>query len=310
MTIRATIRRSGAAALAALVSASALAAHQPGGDTLVVRAGAERTVLTTADLRGLERDTATVRFHDGPALRYEGVPLHAVLRAAGVRADSLRGDALSRRVLLRAADGYQVVFALAELDPGLADRRFLLADRVNGGELPEGESPYRLVIAGDARHARWIRQVRMIEVREDERTAVAGDFDAPADPPAFEILNSGKIFPPELPFTEAVRVGRTLYLSGQIGNVPGTLELVAGGLPAEARQTLENIRTSLEAHGYSLRDVVKCTVMLEDISRWGEFNEIYRTFFTEHQPARSAFGTSGLALGAAVEIECIAVADP
>ena len=68
-------------------------------------------------------------------------------------------------------------------------------------------------------------------------------------PPAIEFLNSGKIVPATLPFSEAVRVGDTLYLSGQVGIKPGTLELVPGGIQAEARQTLENIRTTLEAHG-------------------------------------------------------------
>ncbi|MBC8027898.1 MAG: RidA family protein [Steroidobacteraceae bacterium] len=130
---------------------------------------------------------------------------------------------------------------------------------------------------------------------------------AAADRPVVEFLNSGKVYPTGVPFSEAVKVGDTLYLSGQIGVKPGKLELVPGGLKEEGRQTLENLRTTLEAHGYSLRDVIKCTVMLADIAKWGEFNEIYKTFFTAPYPARSALGTSGLALGAQVELECIAV---
>ena len=121
-----------------------------------------------------------------------------------------------------------------------------------------------------------------------------------------EFLNSGKVVPTTLPFSEAVRVDDTLYLSGQIGIVPGTLKLVPGGIREEARQTMENIRTSLEAHGYMMRDVVKCTVMLADIAEWGAFNEVYRTFFSAPYPARSALGANGLALGARVEVECIA----
>jgi 2-iminobutanoate/2-iminopropanoate deaminase len=128
-----------------------------------------------------------------------------------------------------------------------------------------------------------------------------------ADRPIVEHLNSGKVYPTNLPLSEAVKVDDTLYLSGQIGVKPGKLELVPGGLKEEGRQTLENLRTTLEAHGYSLRDVVKCTVMLADIAKWGEFNEIYKTFFSAPYPARSALGTSGLALGAQVELECIAV---
>ena len=70
---------------------------------------------------------------------------------------------------------------------------------------------------------------------------------------------------------------------------------------------MTNIKTTFEAHGYSLCDVVKCTVMLADISKWGDFNEVYKSFFTEPYPARSALGANGLAIGAQVEVECIAV---
>jgi reactive intermediate/imine deaminase len=129
------------------------------------------------------------------------------------------------------------------------------------------------------------------------------------EPSTVEFLNSGKVLPTNLPFSEAVRVGNTLYLSGQLGIVPGTLDLVAGGLPAESRQTMENIQRTLEAHGCSMDDIVKCTVMLADITEWASFNEIYKTFFADHYPARSAFGVDGLALGARVEVECIAVLD-
>lgn len=129
------------------------------------------------------------------------------------------------------------------------------------------------------------------------------------DDDAIRFLNSGKVLPTTLPFSEAVRVGNTLYLSGQIGVQPGTLKLVPGGMKEEARQTLENIRTSLEANGYSMRDVVKCTVMLADIGEWAAFNEVYRTFFTSPYPARSAMGVNGLALGARVEVECIAAVE-
>jgi 2-iminobutanoate/2-iminopropanoate deaminase len=123
-----------------------------------------------------------------------------------------------------------------------------------------------------------------------------------------EFLNSGKVVPASLPFSEAVRVGDILYLSGQIGVEPGTLKLVPGGLAAETRQTMNNIRTTLEAHGYAMRDLVKCTVMLADMSKWSDFNAVYKAFFADRFPARSAVGANGLALGAQVEIECIAAA--
>jgi 2-iminobutanoate/2-iminopropanoate deaminase len=137
-------------------------------------------------------------------------------------------------------------------------------------------------------------------------TLAGGDPARAADSPAIEYLNSGKILPGTLPFSEAVRVGNLVYLSGQLGIVPGSMKLVPGGIKEEARQTLENIRTALEAHGYKMSDLVKCTVMLADMAEWAAFNEVYKTFFTGHFPARSAFGANGLALGARVEVECIA----
>lgn len=108
------------------------------------------------------------------------------------------------------------------------------------------------------------------------------------------------------PFSEAVRVGNMLYLSGMVGNIPGTLRLAEGGIGGETRQALENIKATLEKHGSSLDEVVKCTVFLADIAEWGAMNEVYRTYFPTDPPARSALGTSGLALGARVEIECFA----
>jgi 2-iminobutanoate/2-iminopropanoate deaminase len=126
---------------------------------------------------------------------------------------------------------------------------------------------------------------------------------------SIEFLNSGKVLPTDLPFSEAVRVGDTLYLSGHIGNLPGTPRLAPGGIEEETRQTMHNIRISLEAHGYSMANVVKCTVFLADMSEWRAFNEVYKSFFSGNYPARSALGVNGLALGARVEVECIAARD-
>jgi reactive intermediate/imine deaminase len=109
-----------------------------------------------------------------------------------------------------------------------------------------------------------------------------------------------------LPFSDAVRLGDLLFLSGQVGNLPGTLKLAPGGIEAEARQTLENIGALLREHGSSFDQVVKCTVFLADIAEWPAFNRVYRTFFPTNLPARSALGTGGLAIGARVEVECIA----
>ncbi|HEX6810774.1 MAG TPA: Rid family detoxifying hydrolase [Planctomycetota bacterium] len=109
-----------------------------------------------------------------------------------------------------------------------------------------------------------------------------------------------------LPFSEAVAANGFLFVSGQIGTLPGKLELAPGGIAAEAKQTLANMQAVLERHGASLRDVVKCTVFLADIAEWPAFNEVYRQFFQAPFPARSALAASGLALQARVEVECIA----
>jgi 2-iminobutanoate/2-iminopropanoate deaminase len=112
--------------------------------------------------------------------------------------------------------------------------------------------------------------------------------------------------PDGLPFSSAVRAGNTLYLSGNVGNIPGTLDLAKGGISGETRQTMDNISNVLQEFGSSMDDVVKCTVFLADMSEWGAMNEVYKTYF-KNPPARSALGASGLALNARVEIECIAV---
>ena len=110
----------------------------------------------------------------------------------------------------------------------------------------------------------------------------------------------------DLPFSEAVRAGNMLYLSGQIG-IDSSIKLVPGGIMAETRQVLENIKVTLERYGSSLDHVIKVTVMLADISEGEEMNNVYVQFFSKHLPARSSLGANGLAMGARVEIECIAV---
>jgi reactive intermediate/imine deaminase len=112
----------------------------------------------------------------------------------------------------------------------------------------------------------------------------------------------------DLPFSSAVRVDNLLFLSGMLGNMPGTGNLAEGGIQGETRQTLENIKRVVEHFGSSMDQVVKCTVFLADIAEWGAMNEVYKTYFP-NPPARSALGASGLALDARVEIECIAVVD-
>tara|TARA_R110002051_G_scaffold127873_1_gene201481 strand:- start:4615 stop:5070 length:456 start_codon:yes stop_codon:yes gene_type:complete len=107
-----------------------------------------------------------------------------------------------------------------------------------------------------------------------------------------------------LPFSQAVIYGDIIYVSGQIGNKNS--KLVEGGILAESQQALLNIKNILEQNGSSMDKVIKCTCMLADMNEWPNFNSEYIKFFPNKKPARSAFGTNGLALGAKVEIECMA----
>ena len=112
------------------------------------------------------------------------------------------------------------------------------------------------------------------------------------------------------PFSPAVRAGGFIFVSGQIGarTENGRMVLVPGGVEAETRQTLDNIKAILEQNGSSLERVVKCTLMIADMADWPKINPIYAEYFPGPKPARSALGANGLALGAKVEIECMAAA--
>jgi reactive intermediate/imine deaminase len=144
-------------------------------------------------------------------------------------------------------------------------------------------------------------------------TAQAPSATPPTTPPpmvpsGLEFINVVEPWP--YPFSSAVRAGDFIFLSGQIGSevVDGAPKLVAGGIEPETRQTLENIKTILATAGSSLEKVVKCSVMIADMAEWPRMNSIYATYFPGKKPARSAWGANGLALGARVEIECIAFA--
>lgn len=135
--------------------------------------------------------------------------------------------------------------------------------------------------------------------RGDRRPAPAGAVDFLTPPGEWAY-----------PFSPAVRVGGLIFVSGQIGSRTegGRMVLVPGGIEAETRQTLDNVRDILQRAGSSMERVVKCTVMMADMAEWPRMNAIYATYFPGPKPARSALGASGLALGARVEIECIAAA--
>jgi reactive intermediate/imine deaminase len=110
----------------------------------------------------------------------------------------------------------------------------------------------------------------------------------------------------KMPFSEAVRSGNLLFMSGQIGMKSGARELVPGGIQPETRATMDNIKATVEQHGSSMERVLKCTVFLADMAEWAAMNEVYVNYFPKGRPARSAVQVSGLALSARVEIECIA----
>lgn len=140
-----------------------------------------------------------------------------------------------------------------------------------------------------------------------------GNVTRGADDPVSDEGPRRQIIQPEgvarLPvFSSAVRSGNTLYLSGAIGALPNVdpPQVVEGGVGPETRQTMENIRTVLAADGLGFQDLIKCTVFLADIADYQAMNEVYLEYFPSDPPARSAMAGSGLALGARVEIECIA----
>jgi reactive intermediate/imine deaminase len=122
--------------------------------------------------------------------------------------------------------------------------------------------------------------------------------------PALEHYNQGN--PPGRPFSLAVRAGDFVYVSGQMGTGPNGL---VPGFEAQSRLAMDNIAAILKGMNLSMDNVVKCTVMIADMGKWGDFNKIYAGYFKPDQlPARSAFGANGLALGGEIEVECMAYA--
>jgi DMSO/TMAO reductase YedYZ molybdopterin-dependent catalytic subunit len=121
--------------------------------------------LSAADLAGMPRQTVEAKDHDGKLTRFTGVTLTEVLKGAGAPlGEKLRGTQLSKFVLVEAADGYRVVFALPELDPAFTDEIVLVADRRDGQPLSAAEGPLRLVVPREKRQARWVRQLKTLKV--------------------------------------------------------------------------------------------------------------------------------------------------
>lgn len=109
------------------------------------------------------------------------------------------------------------------------------------------------------------------------------------------------------PYSQAVEIKGTLYISGQVPVDPAIGKIVEGGIKEQTRQVMKNIGAILKEAGYTYRDVVKSTCLLGDMSDFKDMNEVYAEFYPEEQPARAAFAVKGLPLGAMIEIETIAV---
>jgi hypothetical protein len=129
----------------------------------VTRADGTSTALTAAQISALSHVTVSARDHDTPA-QFDGVPLAEVLKLAGVETGKMKGPQMTQALLIEAADGYKVVFALAELDPDFSDRQIILADKRDGKPLDDKQGPWRVVAPGDKRPARWIRQVTSFKI--------------------------------------------------------------------------------------------------------------------------------------------------
>jgi len=130
----------------------------------VVDAEGRATTITAAQIANSPHVTVNLHDHDAPA-QFEGVPLATLLSTAGIQlGDKLRGSRMTEVLLVEAADDYKVVFALAEVDPAVATREIILADKRDGKQLDAKEGPLRIVAPGDKRAARWVRQVTTLRI--------------------------------------------------------------------------------------------------------------------------------------------------
>jgi hypothetical protein len=151
--------------LACVVCCFLFFVYQTSAQTLqVINAVGHSTTLTATQTASLPHVTVDTRDHDTPA-RLEGAPLSALLSSAGIQlGDTMRGRRMTEALLVEAADGYKVVYALAELDPAFATREIILADKRDGKPLDAKEGPFRIVAPGDKRPARWARQITTLRV--------------------------------------------------------------------------------------------------------------------------------------------------
>jgi len=161
----ATCRKSGPTVLILLLW-GAIAGAAAAQEIAVQNESGSPVKVTAAEIAALPHQEITLDDH-GKVIKFGGVPLRVVLEKGGVTlGDTLRGKRLSSCLLVEAADGYRVVIALPELDPGFTDRVILLADQADGHPLDSKEGPFRLVVPGEKRMARWVRQVTALKVAQ------------------------------------------------------------------------------------------------------------------------------------------------
>ena len=154
--------------ISASFSLAQQSAKNPSDATLRINGKIDQPlVLRLADLQALPRKGLTVTDDRGARVTYEGVPAVELLQRAGAPLGKrLRGAQMKFYVIVEASDEYQVVFALAEFDPGFTDRVILLADKRDGHPLSAPEGPFRIVVPGEKRHARWVREVIDLDIQQ------------------------------------------------------------------------------------------------------------------------------------------------
>ena len=122
-----------------------------------------------------------------------------------------------------------------------------------------------------------------------------------------EVINTTKAPAALGPYSQAIKAGNTIYVSGQIPLIPETMEIISEDVQEQTKQSLENVKAVLEAAGATLNDVVKASVFIKDMNDFAKINEIYATYFTENNPARACVEVARLPKDVKVEIEVIAV---
>ena len=120
------------------------------------------------------------------------------------------------------------------------------------------------------------------------------------------VLQPDGLPPGHLPFSQLVEANGFVFVAGQVGDDPLSGDVVPGGITAEVRQMLENVRSRLRLVGLDLSDVVKATVYLTDMADFAAYNEVWREYFPSDPPTRATIGVSGLAIGAGCEVEVVA----